>query len=148
MDERTIGLIIFMKQYNYDKYVRDESITLKDIAIEYMMEYSGCNKKVYTKNKIESIIFESFCDFIDAVDKPSYYIKELKKDYDFEEYSNGNGDIYESMLTVMEMVAVYDGNKYINGFKEKDFNNKTCETNIEFVDDLMESLSMEQREQM
>ena len=33
MDERTIGLIIFMKQYNYDKYVRDESITLKDIAI-------------------------------------------------------------------------------------------------------------------
>lgn len=79
MDKRTVGLIIFMKQYDYDKYVRDESITLKDIAIEYMMGYSGCGKEVYTKNKIESIIFESFCDFIDAVDRPSYYIKELKE---------------------------------------------------------------------
>ena len=122
MGGRTLGMIKFLK-----KHIHEHS-SYKEAAIAYMMEYSGCPREVYTENKINSIIFEAFCDFMDAVDRPSYQFRQLAGAIDIAKFLNKEYDIYNCMAEVMYEVQVCEHTKsgdleYVNGFTEKDFEN-------------------------
>ena len=104
MEEKTIGMIRFIK-HNVGNYP-----TLREAAIAYMMNYSGCeSKEVYENGKIEGIVREIVFDFIDAVDKPSTILRQLAEsrkihcEYLHEEFSED-----DAMLTAMMLVPVRD----------------------------------------
>ena len=117
MDKCTLGMIKFLK-YHIPGYN-----SCREAAIAYMMEYSGCPRETYTKNLIEQIIFEVFCDFINSVDVPSSQLRIIKDQAEVCKYLNKEFDLYEGMLTAMYLVQVLetteDGQRYVNGFDEK-----------------------------
>ena len=107
MEKLTLGIIKAMK-HNYEE-------SLKETLIKFMMNYSGCDREVYTPDKVNQIIFQAFADFMDTVDSPReqlYMMKDamsihhLDKDY----------DIYDAMLSTMMLVQVRDNDCFINGF--------------------------------
>ena len=116
MDKKTVGMIRFLKYYG------PEYPTLREAAIAYMMDYSGCERKVYTDGVIEGIIFEVFCDFIDSVDKPSMHLRQMQESQRISTHSAFASNVYDYMLSAMELVQVRDDNNgYINGFTAEDF---------------------------
>lgn len=115
MEKKTKEMIKFLKK-NYNSYD-----SLREAAIAYMSDYSGVDKDFYTDDVIERNIFEIFCDFIDSVDKPSTYIREMRKADIIHALFGRTFNAYDLMLDSMFMVQVMDNGKYINGFKKEDW---------------------------
>lgn len=112
MDKVTLGIIKALK-HNYDKG------TLKEIVIDFMSEYSGCPKDIYTTDKVNQIIFQAFADFMDTVDSPRQQLYQLKDSMRLNSYVNHDYDIYDAMLSTMMLVEVCSGDYYINGFNDE-----------------------------
>lgn len=117
MEDRTVGLIKHIKHY------QGEYKTLRESAIAYMSEYSGCKiLEWYEYGEIEKIVFEIFLDFIDSVDKPSMVLRQIEESKKFHrEYLHEDFSDTEAILITMMMVQVMRDGKYINGFKKEDF---------------------------
>lgn len=118
MEKKTVEMIRFIKHHAGDYP------TLRDAAIAYMMQYSGCDRSVYTKDRIEGIVFEIFCDFIDACDKPSVQLRQMMDSFRIQSYipEENFNTVFDYMLSAMMLCRVKDGNgNYVNGFKEEDF---------------------------
>lgn len=120
MEKKTVGLIRFLKHHGA------EYKDLRQAAIAYMSEYSGCKMlECYEHGNIEKIVFEIFLDLIDSVDRPSCLLRQIEeskkihREYLDEEFSDA-----EAVLTGMMLIQVRSDSKYINGFKEQDFEEK------------------------
>lgn len=127
MDKKTVGMIRFLKHHG------TEYPTYRDAAIAYMMDYSGCDRKVYTDGVIESIIFEVFCDFIDAVDKPSMHIRQMQESQRISNHSAFASNVYDYMLSAMAMVQVRNDHGYINGFTAEDFDDEVKHIKVHYL---------------
>ena len=114
-NDKTFGMIMYLKNYTSDYD------SLRECAIGYMIEYSGCDREVYTNEKIENIIYEVFCDFINCVDRPSSQFYQMRESKKILELTGMTFNIYDLMLSAMSMVQVRDDNGYINGFTEEMF---------------------------
>lgn len=122
MDEKTINMIKYLKSYGMNWS------SLKEAAIRFMMNYSGCDREVYTDEVINRILLEVFGDFLDHVDKPSFQIfqiSEYLRMYDLAQQvgvCETKKDIYDAICNCLYMVQVRDDNAhYVNGFTEKDW---------------------------
>ena len=115
MENKVVGMIRFLK-HNYANFE-----SLRETAIAYMMEYSGCERSTYTDGVIEPIIFEVFCDFMDTVDKPSIHLRQMRESAKINQMLRNNYNVYDAMLSAMFMVQVREHGEYINGFCAEDF---------------------------
>lgn len=122
MEQKTVNMIKFLKHHG------GEYPSYREAAIAFMMDYSGCDRSVYTKNKIEGIIFEIFVDFMDACDKPSVQLRQMMDSYRLDSYmlESNKRNVFDYMLTAMVlcMVRERNGDGYVNGFKPEDFANE------------------------
>ena len=115
MNKKTVGMIKFLKK-SYDQYN-----TLREAAIAYMSQYSGCPEEIYTSYVIEQNIFEIFCDFMDAIDKPSTCLRFISSEAASCRFSGNGFNIYDLILNYMFLVDVMENGQYVNGFKKEDW---------------------------
>ncbi len=121
MDEITIGVIKTTKKHG----------TSKEAVAEYMMEYTGSPREVYTEEVLNSIIFDAFSDYLDSCSKPSSVLRDvlnfekilcyMKNDLNYFK-SIKDVDLYKCLLGALSKIPVRNSNgDYINGFTAKDW---------------------------
>lgn len=77
----------------------------------YMANECACPLTVYTRKRIDGIMFDAMCDYLDTCDKPSFFFKEMERLFEKEYFNRA-----EQIANTFRLVEVMDGEKYINGF--------------------------------
>lgn len=106
MTQRTFNII------RACKHPRDNMERLVDSVKQYMSEECDCPLEHYTDNRMNGIMFEAMCDYIDTCDKPSVFLRQIENIYDKEKYN------YAELIAIaFQLVQVKDNERqYINGF--------------------------------
>ena len=77
----------------------------------YMSNKCACPLTVYTRKRIDEIMFDAMCDYIDTCDRPSFFFKEMEHIFDKEYFNRA-----EQIAQTFRLVEVMKDKKYINGF--------------------------------
>lgn len=123
MTKETMDFIYALKKPMIAEDTDEDRFSLKEIAIEYLSQWSGSDKESYTEENLFSIVLRYFLDYIDSADKPSVCVRafwEIKQRHDnyklIMKKDDGMTDV-DFMLSTLQLVRVKNGNKYVNGFK-------------------------------
>lgn len=116
MNKRTFNIIMACKG-NFDKLLNcsvksnSEELSPYERVIEYMSVECDSPKSSYTATNMHDIMLTAMCDYLNTCDNPGYFIRTLDEIVNKERYS-----MAEQIAIALELVAVKDGGKYINGF--------------------------------
>lgn len=133
MNELTIKLIYDIKRPKDEWKNNENNHTLIDFAICSLMDWSGCEKEVYTTSKLHQIVRQCFTDYLttsnhilstmndyyENIDKYTvfgelFYPQTSKKSYTILEYFQFET---KAMLEALQLTQVKnDKGEYINGF--------------------------------
>lgn len=111
-----------LQDTNNDKSLRD--IAIRDIAIDYLCEWSGCDRETYNESNLYDVVLIRFLDYLDTADKPSAVIRKYLAQKKWRGYIRDINDNYlkdetevDDMLMTLALVQVRDSNgNYVNGF--------------------------------
>lgn len=115
MEQRTLNIINICKgntKYN----ICGQSVY--DAIRNYMAEECMVRPDYYTEQSISLILWEAMRDYLDACDKPSYFMWCLKEVMD-----KHNWDMYHAIAVVFSAYTQVKNNSgnYINGFDDRVF---------------------------
>lgn len=108
MTQRTCNIIMACK----GRICKEEKDALTRVK-HYMAEECGCSLDAYTEDRINGIMLDAMCDYLDTCDRPSAFIKSLSDIAFREKYTRG-----EQIASAFELVQVKNDGQYINGFSE------------------------------
>lgn len=101
-----------------------ENKSLRDITIDYLCEWSGCDREIYNESNLYDVVLIRFLDYLDTADKPSAVIRKYLDQKKWRGYIRDINDNYlkdetevDDMLITLALVQVRDSNgNYVNGF--------------------------------
>jgi len=96
-----------------------ENKSLRDIAIDYLCEWSGCDREIYNESNLYDVVLIRFLDYLDTADKPSAVIRKYLDSKRLRSYllMERNKTKVDDMLTTLAMAQVKNKNgNYVNGF--------------------------------
>ena len=137
MNELTIKLIYDIKRPKDEWKNNENNHTLIDFAICSLMDWSGCEREVYTPSKIYEIVRTSFADYLTTANHimsiMNDYYESLDRYTTFSQlfYPNTSKEFYPiieyhqfetlAMLEALQLTQVKnDKGEYINGFYDYD----------------------------
>jgi hypothetical protein len=111
MTQRTCNIIMCCKGNDKFGYLADPVTSIK----RYMAYECYCDMKVYTKQVLDSILFEALCDYINGAKNPGFVLWSIREDG--KRYS----ELYKKIIAMFSLVQVREGDDLhcINGFTEE-----------------------------
>lgn len=127
MTQRTANIIGICKGISH-KY---SSNSVRRNIASYMSNECMVDIDYYTDEQVDSIIVEAFMDFIDGVDMPSKYLKDIFYNKFYNKISSPVS-IANSIISVFTTTRIKNDKTYVNGFSKKliDQMNKDIEIDI------------------
>ena len=121
MNNNTLSFIYALKRCS------NTSKSLRQIAIDYLAEYSMCDPKYIGEFELHRTVLSFFYDYLETADNPVTTIRqffETKDRWDtYQSLEMGKDSHFNDtdyLLTALMMTQIKQDGKYINGFREPD----------------------------